>query len=154
MPTPDIVTSIAADVAVIIEALTVEFTARGTSHTSSLRAYYWSQKDLDTPPGAVIQLPEIRRTGIDDPERQLGSRDYLLAFDIDFMVDIDDSVFAQAQALAAVEAFIYAIDEDPSLGATVDEAKVVSAGPPLVDQNATRPLLSYPAVLEVLKLTA
>lgn len=145
----------------LIEGLTVSFTANGTAHTSTIKGYRWLKKEYDQLPAAVVELPAIDRTGIDEGESQIGTRDFLVRFPIDFLFDLDDAVYAQEQAIATVEAFIDAVDDaagpwsPPPLGdSTIQDMKVVEAGDPSFETDQNRAYLVFPTVVEVLKFTS
>lgn len=149
-------TTLADAIIGVVEDLDVTFVVDDVEHTVTLAGYRWSQKDISSLPCAIVQLPGIERTGVDETESELGRRDVIVEFPVAFCFELDDIGFAQEQALAAVEAFIDAVDNtSPPLGDNnVVDVKVTSAGPPELDRDQARPVLVYPTTLELLKLVS
>lgn len=110
----------------------------------------WLIRDTDARPAAVIELPTVTRTDPDIAEDHLGQDDWRSEWPVSFYFDFNDATFGQAQAIEVIEKFIVAVDADPTLGGTVQEAKVITAGPPQIDENAARPLLVYPTTVSIL----
>jgi hypothetical protein len=108
---------------------------------------------LDSLPAAVIGLPSVERTEVDEAESQIGTFDYRLDYQVTFLFDLGDTTTAQSQALDTIEEFISTIDQmqlsisDPS----IVDAKVVRSEPGEIIDSA-RPMLSYTCTLRVLKL--
>ena len=113
----------------------------------------WTPKDLGTVPAGVVGLPRGRRSGVDEAESQLGSEDWNMTYTVALFFDLSEAQASQAQAAEIVEAFITAVDNNPSLSNTVLDAKVTNFEPEIV-QDQNRPLLSYVCDVEVLKLVA
>lgn len=108
---------------------------------------------LDVIPCAVIGIPAITRVGVDQPESQLGARDWFIEWPVNLYFDIADPVFTSQQAIETVEAFIKLIDTESLQAAdgTVLDAKVTESVPvEYVDQ--ARPLMVYECKLEIWKL--
>lgn len=117
---------------------------------TGLNAVKWTPKDVN-PPTAVVGIPRGHRSGVDEAEQQLGSEDWYLTYTVALFFDLSEAQFSQAQAVETLEAFISAIDDNPSLTGTVLDAKVTNFEPEVVTE-ANRPLLSYSVDVEVLKL--
>lgn len=149
-----VVRPLAVELVALIDGLSVSFTAAGTSHTSTVKGYLWDQPHFDRLPCAMVRLPEISRTGVDEQESQLGSRDFILEFPVDFVVDLSKAEYSQEQLLASVEAFINAVDADspPLADNSVIDCKVTAVGRP-EQLEGSRSLLVYPTTVELLKLT-
>lgn len=114
-----------------------------------LKPYKWAPTDIK-PPCVVLELPAIRRTGVDQREDHLGQTDWTLSFPTIFYFALDNPATAQPKALEFVESFIFAIDADNGLGGLCQEAKVVEvAEPEFVEDQANAPL-RWPARVEVL----
>jgi hypothetical protein len=60
----------------------------GLDFAPAVKAYRWAPSMVATVPAAVIDIPEVRRTGIDEPEEQLGSDDWTLTFPVELLVDL------------------------------------------------------------------
>lgn len=121
--------------------------------TPALKGYRWAPRDLDAIPAAVIELPRIQRPGPDDLENSpLGTNGWLLDYPVTLYFDLAVAPDAQAQAATYVDAFITAIDDDPSLGlAAVEDSAVTNSEPVIIEERA-RVLLAYECRLEVLAL--
>lgn len=139
----------------LINDLEVTFTAGGSNYTETIAGYRWSQNGYDRLPAGAVLLPAIDRRPADGGgETQIGARDYLIEFPVEFLFDIDRTDYAQELALATVEAWIDAVDASDALNGTVDDVVVTTVGPPVIDTAANRPLIVYPTTLEVLQLAA
>jgi hypothetical protein len=68
-----------------------------------------------------------------------------------FYFDLSEAAASQAQAIAALEAFIEGVDADASLAGNCQEAKVVEVQPPILDESQARPLIVYPTRVQILK---
>jgi hypothetical protein len=153
-------TQIAAALGRLIDDLAVEFEHDGRRHTATVRAHQWGPKKFRGPgPWAVVQLPAIDRTGLEEPESQVGTEDWDLEFPVVFYFELTGAPeFVQEQAIAVIEAFIAAVDSDPLLSSAeipagqIEEAKVTAAGPPELDVDQQRPLLVYPCDVALLAL--
>jgi hypothetical protein len=127
----------------------------GLNTSTTVKAY---QRDpgaagLDRLPAAIVGIPEIQRTGIDLPERELGSNDWLITYPVSIHVALDNTTTAAVLVEEIAEAFIKAIDSfalqiaDP----TIDDAKVERCEPVLDLTDISRPVLIYECDLAVLK---
>lgn len=103
------------------------------------------------PPAAVIEVPTLRRKGIEEAESQMQGNDWFIDVPVTLYFDLRRAGDDQARALEAVEAFIQVIDANQGLGvAGVIEAKLTQAEPAFVlDQQRT--LFSYECTVEVLR---
>lgn len=119
----------------------------------SLNGHKWTPKDLGAVPAGVVGLPRGNRVGVDEAESQLGSEDWYLTYPTALFFDLSEAQFSQAQAVEKLEAFISAIDDNPTLAGTVLDAKVTNFEAEIV-QDTNRPLLSYVCDVEVLKPVA
>jgi hypothetical protein len=117
-----------------------------------LKKYLWEPKDLKPPAGAV-HVPHIKRTKPDEAESQLGSDDWDLDFTVSLYFDLAEAAKAQQSMVDAVERFIDAIDEDPSLGGVVLEASVTDAVP-FIERDRPRPVVGYECTVSVLRLVS
>jgi hypothetical protein len=100
-----------------------------------------------------VELPDIDRTPIDQPEDHIGQVDWKMAYTVAFYFDFDDQdTYHQAEAATVIEAWIKAIDANQDLGmsGTVQEAKVIHAGPFSIDDTRSRAMLLYPTRVELL----
>lgn len=149
----DVITEAADTLQGFLDGLTATFTANGTSHTSTLKAHLWGPRQFDSLPAVVIELPAIERVGLDEPESQLGTRDFRLFFPVTLYFDVSEAAYTQAQAIAMIAEVIDAIDADPGLGdPTVIDTKVENVDRPELEPDASRVRLRYPATVAVLKL--
>jgi hypothetical protein len=116
----------------------------GLDFAPAVKAYRWAPSMVATVPAAVIDIPEVRRTGIDEPEEQLGSDDWTLTFPVELLVDLAVADRDQTRVVELLEAFIAAVDANPSLGfPIVDDSKVVAGTPSFDLSEEARPLLTY-----------
>lgn len=128
----------------------------GLTTSETVKATRWDPgtgTGFDKLPAASVGVPTIRRVGVDQPESQIGSRDWEITYPVIFYIDLGEARYAQALAVEIVEAFIKAIDTNTlqaSDGSIVD-AKVTEAAPAEYVDDA-RPLLAYETTLELLKL--
>ena len=133
----------------LIDQMTVEFAVEGATYTETIKGYRWSQNGNDRLPAGAVLLPAIDRRDADTGETQLGSRDFMLEFPVEFLFDIDRAAYAQELAVRTVEAFIDTIDANPTLSGAVDDAVVAGAAQPSIDTATNRPLIVYPTTLQV-----
>jgi hypothetical protein len=123
----------------------------GLDFAPAVKAYRWAPSMVATVPAAVIDIPEVRRTGIDEPEEQLGSDDWTLTFPVELLVDLAVADRDQTRVVELLEAFIAAVDANPSLGfPIVDDSKVVAGTPGYDLSEEARPLLTYDCEVQVL----
>lgn len=117
---------------------------------TGLNTYKWSPRDINVP-AAVIELPHIERGGPDSNENSpLGLNGWLIDFPVTLYFELGIPADTQAQAVAYLEAFITAIDDDPSLSlANVEDSAVTTSEPVLIDDR-NRVLFAYECRLEVL----
>jgi hypothetical protein len=119
---------------------------------TGLTGIKWGRLEA-SPPVGIVGLPTGSRVGVDEAESQLGSDDWNLSYPVALFFDLAEAAASQAQAVEAVEAVIAAIDDNPTLSATVFDAKVTNFEPEAItDRN--RPLLAYTLDVDVLKLVA
>lgn len=111
----------------------------------------WAPRALGgTGPWAVIEIPDVDRTPLDQGERELGSDDWFLTYDVTLYFDFKVLDRDQARAVTLLEAFIVAVDTTPSLGiAQIDDTKVVKATKAYDLSNESRPLLAYECEVQV-----
>jgi hypothetical protein len=123
----------------------------GLDFQPTVKAYRWAPSMVGDVPAAVIDIPEVRRTGVDEPEEQLGSDDWTLTYPVELLVDLAVAETAQTRAVELLEAFIAAVDANPSLGFPIVDDSKVTAGTPSFDlSDQARPLLTYDCEVEVL----
>lgn len=148
-----ITSDLAATIVETLEAMNVTFDdGDANEHTTAVKGYKWAPRDLDTTVCGVVELPTIQRVALDDAESQIGSRDWLYEFPVVFYIALDEARYAQAEAAQVIEDWVSAIDANPfSADPTVEDARVVSAGPPEIDADQSRPLIVYPTVLQIQK---
>lgn len=138
-PITDALVTILRDLT-LTEALTVPDSGWGRDHLAKL-------------PAAEIDLPDIGRTDIDEPESQINSEDWDLRFPVTIYYDLREPTVSQERLIEAAEKFIAAIDDDPTLSSLVQEAKVTSASPVFQLEKA-RTLVAYVLTVDVLQLVA
>ena len=138
-PTADLIVA-------VINALTTSETVTATRWDPGMAGF-------DKLPAAAVGVPTIRRVGVDQPESQIGSRDWEITFPVTFYIDLAEAGYAQALAVEIAEAFIKAIDTESlqSSDASIIDAKVTESHPAEYVDDA-RPLLAYETTLELLKL--
>lgn len=111
------------------------------------QAHLWEPKDL-TPPAGAVGVPAIKRTPPDEAESQLMTDDWELDYTVSLYFDLANVALAQQSMTDKVEAFIKAIDADPSLGGLVLEASVTEAVP-FIERDRKRPLVGYECTVSV-----
>ena len=137
-PTADLLAALAETVSVTM-----------SNGTKALKGYTWEPREFDAVPAAAVGPPTVRRTGLDEGERELGSDDWFLEYPVGLYFDLDEAAKAQGQMVEALEAFTKAIDDDPSLGAAlVDDCKVTNAEP-FVEDGRNRTLCGYLCTVSV-----
>lgn len=151
----DSVNTSAAAIKTVIEGLSVQFEANGQTHTQAVKAYRWQPPDIDQLPAGLIELPAIDRGELDEGESELGARDLTLTFPVEFICDMTSAPeYVQALALAVVCDFIDALDQD-GLADDPDvwDVKATRAEQPDLaeDRSRKKPVLIYPATVEVFK---
>jgi hypothetical protein len=99
---------------------------------------------------AEIEIPDLGRTGVEERESQLGFYDWDLEFPVTIWVNLTQGPKAQQRLVAVTEAWIAAVDADPTLGGLVLEAKVTGAKRQY--QLAKRPLVGFETTLAALRL--
>ena len=142
---------IAASLQAKLAGLTLGAYTSGT--TRQLKAYKWMPRDFEGLPCAAVDIPEVRRKHLDEREDQLGSSTWEITYKVSIYFDITEVAQMQALAAEAAELFIKAIDNDPTLGATVDDSKVTGITP-FVEAARKRPLAGYECTVEILKQVA
>lgn len=130
-----------------IQALVVTYTS---GSTATFTGYKWMPKDFDAPPVGVVGTPEVERVGVDQPELQMGSSNWIITFPVSLYVDLSEPTQAQSVSVQAAEALIHAIDMDPQLSGNCDDAKVRRVTP-FVEFQRGRPLLGYECEVELMK---
>jgi hypothetical protein len=91
-----------------------------------VKGYLWERSDFDHIPAVVVEPPDGTRRDIDEGESQLSTTDWLLDYTVRLYVDFDEFVRASEQMTELLEAFVQAIDSDPSLGRDELDCKLVS----------------------------
>lgn len=110
--------------------------------------YKWARADMDLPAG-VVELPTIERSA---GGSQVGSVDWTMEFPVALYFALDEASTDQEAAAVAVEAFIGAVDDNPSLSdPTVIEDAVVTSAEPDFDADSQRPMVVYTCLLRVFK---
>ena len=144
MPTLD---PLADDLVALVEALNTSQTVKG---------YKWEpgMTGFDALPACVVGLPSVGRVGVDEPESQLGTRDWFIDYPLDLYFRLDHSGDASALAVEVVDALVVSVDTESLQAAdgTVLDAKLVSAEPVLDLTDQAQPLLRYETTLRVWKL--
>lgn len=108
---------------------------------------------LDALPCAVVGIPTIGRVGTDQPESQLGARDWFVTLPVTLYFDIADATATAKLAIEYVEAFIKSVDTESlqSGDGSILDSKVTRCEPAEI-VNTHRPLLAYECDLEIWKL--
>lgn len=133
----------AVQIAAILTALGV---------TPTVKAYKWAPRELATLPAGVVEIPSFQRTPVDTAEDHLGATDWHIQYPVALYFALHELATDQARAVLVVEAFTLAIDASPGLAGTVQEAKVTSAIPTILDEDTrNRALLVYETTVDCLK---
>ncbi len=121
----------------------------GFLNANGFTGYKWARLDYDLPAG-VVELPTVSRV---QENSQLGSEDWMMDFPVVLYFDLSDAAFSQEQAAEMVEAFIAAVDANPSLGSpTIVDDAVVTSATPSFETDTARPMVAYTCTLELNKL--
>jgi hypothetical protein len=154
MAASTVITGVADRLKTVIAALDV---------TPPVSAYRWTPQRLTgTGPFAVIELPRVERTSLNDPEEQLGSDDWIISYPVVLYVDLKDPDRDQNRLVDLLEAMTSAIDDNVVLADPNDPGDVngdvqimdvkVTAADPSVDQLPdARSLLAYECEVQVFK---
>lgn len=136
-----VIDPIADQLVALIDALSVD-----------TKAYLWTSPggDTDVRPAGVVMLPEIERTQPDLAEDHLGENDWRITYPVVFAFDYEAGGYYHAQAAEVIEAWIVAVDADPSLSGVVQEARVVAAGAPEYNPGEGRPFIQWATTVQVL----
>jgi hypothetical protein len=144
---PTVLDPLAGALVDLLEALDV---------SEQVKGYKWEpgMTGFDRLPAAVVGIPSVQRVGVDEPESQLGSRDWFVSYPVDVYVRLDNSPAAAALAVEIVEALIVSIDTESLQAAdgTVLDAKVTQSEPVLDLTDTAQPLLRYDCTVEIFKL--
>jgi hypothetical protein len=84
--------------------------------SQSVTGYLWPKGDLDSRPAGVVELPDLRRRGPDERESQLGANDWMHEFPVTFWIDNQGNKTNFPLLIDIVEAWVKAIDANPTLG--------------------------------------
>jgi hypothetical protein len=104
-------------------------------------------------PAVIVGLPAFARTPLDEPESQLGARDWHISFPVEMLLDLDDVPLRCQQLAAACEAFVIAMDGE-SIEARDGSVLVarVTQGAPVEYVDRARPLIGYVLSVDLHKL--
>lgn len=119
--------------------------------TIGVKSYPIPPNGLDRLPAGVVEWPTITRTGIDEPEPELGTNEWLLEYPVNLYMKLDKAERAGREALDLVEAWIVAVDANQGLSGEAYEAKVISAEPAVVEDRSV-PMLVYETRVQVSRL--
>jgi hypothetical protein len=122
--------------------------------TPAIKAYWPPIAMPDRLPAAMVQPPAVRRRDPDDNESQMGSEDWNMTFGVSFYFDLSNATDAQSQGVEFFEAFVAAVDNDPTLGGTVLDAKVTEGEPDYSKIADRKPVFIYDCTVAVLALVA
>jgi hypothetical protein len=125
----------------------------GLSGSTTVKGRKWKPPggDVDSLPVGVVYLPTVERTGVDLAEDHLGANDWEIGFPAILYFTADDIAFGQAQAAEVTEAFIKAVDANPTLGlGIVQETKVTRVDEAEVIELNNRPVIQVRTRVELL----
>jgi hypothetical protein len=105
-----------------------------------------------SPPCITIGACDFERSGVEEPDSQLGSDDWILTYAITLYVALFEPEKGFADAREFVGRAIAAIDADQKLGGEVLEAKLTSGDMGFNDEDAQRRLVVVECELEALAL--
>lgn len=133
----------------LLAALAETVNVTMSNGTQALKGYTYEPSLFDNVPAAAVGVPVVRRSSLDEGERELGSDDWFLEYPVGLYFDLDEAAKSQGQMVEALEAFTKAIDADPSLGsALIDDCKLTSAEP-FVEDGRERTLCGYLCTVSV-----
>lgn len=121
---------------------------------NDLKIYDYEPRDLDTLPAVTVDGPTaIQRHEPEQPESQLGSDDWHMAFTLRIYTHLDDPRDGARESRAILGQVIAAIDADETLGGSADlGASIANATrEPMTDENG-RQMWMYEADLQVWSL--
>jgi hypothetical protein len=121
----------------------------------SMKGYTWEPREFDRIPAGAVGVPEVRRTGLDEPEDQLSTVDWFMDFPVGLYFDLDEARKSQRQVVEGLEAFIAAIDDSPhlGLGGNFCDCKVTAAVP-FTEEQRKRTLIGHLCTVSVQRWVA
>lgn len=138
----------------------------GLSGGVTVKGILWAPRDTDVRPAAVVEMPSLTRTRVDEAESQISNRDVRVSLPVAFYFDLSEDVsYSQGQAAEIVEAYVDAIDASMNAGEPFDPAAFsgsavvidvkASVDPPeilVAEASSARPAIRYVCRVEVLAL--
>lgn len=122
----------------------------GLTLTPAVKSEKWDTSHPKRLPCGIVMMPSLSRTDVDRPEDHLGSNDWRIQFPVNFYFNLGSEQAEQAKAVACVEAFVKAIDADNTLNFATNEAKVITAGPPVFQEDGDRWVIEFPTIVDCL----
>jgi hypothetical protein len=130
----------------------------GLDVTPPVTAYRWTPQRLGgTGPFAVVELPRVERSQVNDPEEELGNDDWVITYPVVLYVDLKDPDRDQERIVELLEAFTAAVDDNRGLkvddddDATIIDTRVVTSDPSVDLIGESRPVLAYECEVAVFK---
>lgn len=137
-PTADLLAALAETVSVTM-----------SNGTKALKGYTYEPATFDEVPAAAVGVPVVRRSALDDSERELGSDDWIMEYPVGLYFDLDEARKSQGQMVEALEAFTKAIDANPSLGSALIDDCTLTSAEPFVEDARQRTLCGYLCTVSV-----
>lgn len=140
---------VADQLAAVIEGLNTTPAFNVPRTTDGMNA--WAPKALGGPgPWAVIEIPDVTRTPLDQAEITLGVEDWYLTYDVTLYFDFKVLERDQIRAVDLLEAVIAGIDDSDGLGIDqIGDVKVTRATKAYDLSDDQRPLLAYECEVQV-----
>lgn len=136
----------------VAEAIRDEIAGLSTASVPTVpKGHKWAPRDLDGTVAGVVEMPRFERRDTDTPEPELGSNTWFIEYPVVLYFPLDEAARSQAVVIDTVEAFVKAIDANPTLSQTVDDA-VVTTGEPFLALEAGQ--LGYELTVAVEKRVA
>lgn len=128
----------------------------GLDLTTQVKGRFGVTLKLPRFPCAVVEIPDVDLSDVEEAESQLGADDWRLEYPVNLYFALREADIAQARAVDALEAFILAVKADPTLGGTAEiDAKVVSASVSYDEvSDQANPRLVIETIVRVWRLVA
>ena len=145
----------APDIGGIATAVKTALDAAGiTLNGNALKVYATEPRAVETRPAAWVRLDSFRRTGPEEPESQLGARDWWLTYEVVLAVDAPEPGRAQLNMYELLADVIDVFDDNQQLTASVLDSKLTQGEQVWTDEpDQGPPLLLAVCQLEVWALS-
>jgi hypothetical protein len=140
----------AAKITAVVDGLVARFATIPPDAAGRPVTVYDHDIEAFKPPAIMVGVVDVERTGLREPETELGKDDWLLTIHGTAYVALQDRKNDQTAARRLVGQMIAAIDASPTLAGEVDEVKLVEARTGYNTEQANRRLIVIEFELEAL----